>query len=102
MNIRIFAIAAAIASIGAAAQADGLKVPVGALNSPDQARSFDQRLDAAAQQFCAGRYGPAALDEMATCKQAIRDEAVAQLTPAQQQAYAAARRPATALASNDR
>jgi UrcA family protein len=102
MNVRIIAIAAAFAASGFAAHADGLKVPVGDLTQPSQAQAFNQRLNASAHEFCTDRYGSAALDELATCESAVRKEAVAQLTPAQQQAYAAAFRPATALASNDR
>ena len=67
-----------------------MRVKVGDLSQPAQAAAFAQRLDAAAHSLCAN--SPESLIHsgvVLACKQAVREEALAQLTPTQRAALAA-------------
>jgi UrcA family protein len=74
-----------LASWPAAAQ--GVRIAVGDLSTPQAVRGFDQRLDAAAQRFCGARYAITDLDGRTACLKAIREEALDKLTPDQRSAY---------------
>ena len=84
------AVATAFALCATGALAQAVRIPVGDLSTPEAARAFGHRLEAAAQRICRPRYAAADLDGPAACKAAVRQEAIAQLTAAQQQAFAAA------------
>jgi UrcA family protein len=72
------------------AQAEELRVKVGDLSQPTQTAAFAQRLDAAARSLCADSAdGLIHGDIVMACKQAVREEALAQLTPTQRAALAA-------------
>jgi UrcA family protein len=77
------------------AAAHDVRIRVGDLSTPEAVRAFDLRLSAAAQRFCSARYAIVDLDGRGACVSAVRDEALAQLTPAQREAYSQARRPRT-------
>jgi UrcA family protein len=81
------------------AAAHDVRIQVGDLSTPEAVRAFDHRLEDAAQRFCGARYAIGDLDGRAGCVSAVRDEALAQLTPAQREAYAQARRPGTTWAA---
>ena len=81
-----------------AASADGLRVPVGDLSQRSTAIAFDHRLADVESRFCHARYRPLELTAIAACRQAVREEAMDQLTPAQRDAFAAALRPASLAA----
>ncbi len=72
--------------------AQGVRLAVGDLTTPANAQAFDRRLEAAERRLCGARYAPQDLDGPATCRQAVRAEALAQLSPPQQLAYAQAHR----------
>jgi UrcA family protein len=73
-----------------AAAAPALRIAVGDLSTPTAAQAFDHRLEAAERRLCRPRYAPQDLDGPAACRRAVREEALEQLTPAQQRAYAEA------------
>lgn len=91
-RVTLATLALSAAAISASAQA--VRIQVGDLSSPDAARAFDQRLSAAAERICANRYRMNDLAGMAACKNAVREEGLAQLSP-QQQAYLQSLRPAS-------
>ena len=78
--------------------AQDVRVAVGDLSVPAQARDFEQRLEAEVTHFCMQRYDPTALSEMNACRNAARKEAVDHLSHEQRLALAAALGPETALA----
>jgi UrcA family protein len=93
----VLCIASLLTATTAAAQK--ARIEVGDLSTPAGATSFDHRLNDGARRFCAERYRPMELNAIATCEQAVREEALAELSPAQREAYAQARRPAQRLAA---
>jgi UrcA family protein len=91
-NVRAMLAATAVcAALAPAATAQTMRVRVGDLASPAGVRGFEQRLEATAGRFCAARYLPVELEQQMACRSAIREEALDQLSPAQRQAYLAAR-----------
>jgi UrcA family protein len=77
-------------ALAGAARAEGVRVQVGDLSQPEQAAAFGRNLDAAAQKVCSVypdgvRHG----GTIRLCRQAVRDEAMAQLSPAQRAELAA-------------
>jgi UrcA family protein len=83
------------------AGAQTLRIPVGDLSTPDAAQSFDRQVTEAAARFCDARYRGVELDQRMTCASAVREEALAQITPTQREALEAAR-PGVRLAMNGR
>jgi UrcA family protein len=103
MNSSALGAALALALTGAAvagpAPADSLRVQVGDLSTPAAARAFHQRIEIAAARLCAPSYALVDLNGWAYCRASVREQAMRQLTPDQQMAYAAALAPAMAFAS---
>jgi UrcA family protein len=93
LSIRSAALAVCTVAIATAAAAQSVRFAVGDLSTARSAQAFDQRLGAAARSFCNSRYAPQDLDGVAACRNAVRMEALEQLTPDQQHAYAQAHRP---------
>lgn len=95
--------ALALAFTGAVAAgpvpADSLRIPVGDLSTPAAARALHQRIEIAAARLCEPSYALGDLGGWSACLASVRDEAARQLTPAEQQAYAATLRAPTALAA---
>ncbi len=76
-------------AIGPAA-ADSLRISVGDLSTPAAARALHQRIEIAAARLCEPSYALVDLGGWAACRASVREDALRQLTPAQQVAYAAA------------
>ena len=93
LSIGPAALAICTGVIATAAEAQSVRFAVGDLSTPRSAQAFDQRLGAAARTLCDSRYAPQDLDGAVACRNAVRMEALAQLTPDQQHAYAQAHRP---------
>jgi UrcA family protein len=70
------------------AAAQTLRIAVGPLTTPEDARALDRRIDAAAARFCSARGLDDHLTEFVSCRAAVREEALSQLSPAQQVALA--------------
>jgi len=83
------------------AGAQTLRIPVGDLSTPDAAQSLDRHLTEAAARFCDARYRAVELDQRMACARAVREEALAQLSPIQRQALEAVQ-PGVRLAMNGR
>jgi UrcA family protein len=81
------------------AAAQSLRIPVGELSTPAAARALHQRIQIAAARLCEPSYALVDLGGWNACLSSVREEAMRQLTPAEQQAYAAALRAPTALAA---
>ncbi|MFI4934395.1 MAG: UrcA family protein [Caulobacterales bacterium] len=81
------------------AQAEGIHIQTGDLSQPAAAAAFAHRLDAAASKLCQESYRASDLSQMAVCKQAVRDEAMDQLSASQRDQYAKAVGPDNAMAS---
>lgn len=82
---RSLMIASVIAASGlatVAAHADAVHIRVGDVSQADGARAFNQRLAAATRSLCGG-YALTDLAGRGACQAAVRDEALAQLTPNQ-------------------
>lgn len=82
---RILMISGTIATTGlatAGAHAEGLRIRVGDVGQADGARAFNQRLAAATRSLC-GDISLADLARRSACQAAVRDEALAQLSPTQ-------------------
>src|SRR5579863_8661388 len=73
---------------GLPAAAQTLHIAVGPLTTPADARAFDQRLGEAVSRFCSAHADARDLDAQAPCRSAVRAEALAQLSPEQQLAFA--------------
>jgi len=71
-----------LAAITQAAHAEDLKVRVGDLSRPDAVKAFNRRLERAADIFCAG-VPRADLARSGACRDAVRQEALSQLSPDQ-------------------
>jgi UrcA family protein len=80
-----------IASIaGAAGAQPEYHLSVGDLSQPSQAAAFSHKLDEVARRFCTNETpGVTARRDLEACRQAIRDEAMSQLTAPQREQYAA-------------
>ena len=78
-----FSVISATILVAGSAAAQSLRVAVGDLSRPAEARAFDRRLDDAARRFCGERYRPTELSQEAACERAIREEGLAQLSPDQ-------------------
>ena len=72
-----------VAALAGSAQAETLRVPVGDLSQADGAHAFKARLSEAARALCSG-ISPMDLARIDSCKAAIREEALAQLSTVQQ------------------
>jgi len=83
------------------AGAQTLRVQVGDLSTPDAAQSFDRQLTQTAARFCDARYRGVELDQRMDCVRAVREEALAQLSPTQREALEAVQ-PGVRLAMNGR
>lgn len=80
---RTLTVAAIISGLsGVAAHAEDLRIRVGDLSQTNGVRAFNQRVEAASRSLCAG-YPLADLARHSACEEAVRREAVAQLTPIQ-------------------
>jgi UrcA family protein len=78
-------------ALAGAAHAQEVRVRVGDLSQPAGAASFARHVETAASAICATYVRPIeAAGRMAACKQAVRDEASAQLSAAQRQQVASA------------
>lgn len=102
LNSRAFGAALALAlatTVAGTASADGLRIPVGDVSTPAGAHALRHRIDVAAARLCEPSYALVDLGGWNACLSSVRQEALQQLTPAEQQAYAAALRGPTALAS---
>lgn len=103
MNSPALGAALALAVTGAVAvspaMADSLRIPVGDLSTPAAARALHKRIEIAAARLCEPSYTLGDLGGWSFCLSSVREDAMRQLTPAEQQAYAVALRAPTALAA---
>jgi UrcA family protein len=97
-------VVAGAASIGAAAvaQAQSLHIAVGDLSRPAGATAFEQRVEQAARRFCRDRVSPQDLAGTSACRQAVRDEALGQLSSEQRAELDGAAAPRLASANHTR
>lgn len=93
------ALALATAAVADPTPASSLRIPVGDLTSPAAAHALQQRIDVAAARLCEPSYALVDLGGWGACLSSVRDEAMRQLTPAEQQAFAASLRKPVALAA---
>jgi UrcA family protein len=82
-TLMIAALTAGSLAAGAqAVHAEDMTVRVGDLSRPDAVKAFNQRLERAADIFCAG-VPRADLARSGACRDAVRQEALSQLSPDQ-------------------
>ena len=103
-NYKTPALGAALAlafatTLAGAASADTLRIQVGDVSTPAGAHALQQRINIAAARLCEPSYALADLGGWHACLTSVRQEALQQLSPADQQAYAASLRGPVALAS---
>jgi UrcA family protein len=67
-------------ALAGAVHAQGVTIQYGDLSSPTAAAAFEHKIDKAAFKFCDQRDGLARIE---ACRQAIREEAMSQLSPTQ-------------------
>jgi UrcA family protein len=97
-----FAAALALAlatTVAGAASADSLRIQVGDVSTPAGAQALQHRINLAAARLCEPSYALVDLGGWQACLTSVRQGALQQLTPAEQQAYAASLRAPVALAS---
>jgi UrcA family protein len=82
-----------------ASAADTLRIQVGDVSTPAGARALQHRIDVAAARLCEPSYALIDLGGWSYCLSSVRKAAMQQLSPAEQQAYAASLRAPVALAS---
>ena len=82
-----------------ASAADTLRIQVGDVSTPAGARALHHRIERAAARLCEPSYALVDLGGWSACLSSVRQEALQQLSPAEQQAYAASLRAPVALAS---
>lgn len=75
----------------AAPPAEGVTLKVGDLSQADQAAAFAHRLDRVSDQLCSELVpgGMGLQNRMASCREAVRQEALQKLSPSQQAQFAA-------------
>ena len=93
------ALALALAGTAAAAPGDSLRVPIGDVTTAAGAHALHARVERAAARLCEPSYALVDLNGFNACLSSVRQAALQQLTPAEQQAYAASLRAPTALAA---
>lgn len=98
------ALAAALAlafatTVAGAASADPLRIPVGDVSTPAGARVLEHRIEVAAARLCQPSYALVDLNGWHYCLNSVRQQALQQLSPVQQQAYAASLSTPVALAT---
>lgn len=94
------ALALALATTAAGtASADSLRIPVGDVSTPAGAHALEHRINVAAARLCEPSYALVDLGGWHACLSSVREEALQQLSPAEQQAYAASLRAPVAMAS---
>lgn len=103
MNSCALGAALALALTGAAMAdpipGNSLRIQVGDVSTPSGARALQHRINIAAARLCEPSYAWFDLGGWDACLSSVRKEALQQLTPADQQAYAASLRAPTSLAS---
>jgi UrcA family protein len=93
------ALALALATGATTASADSLRIAVGDVSTPAGAHALQHRINLAAARLCEPSYALVDLGGWQACLSSVRQEALQQLSPAEQQAYAASLRAPVALAS---
>ena len=93
------ALALAAGTASAAPSADSLRIPVGDVSTPAGARALQHQINLAAARLCEPSYALVDLNGFNACLSSVRQAALQQLTPTEQQAYAASLRAPTALAA---
>ncbi|HEX3408466.1 MAG TPA: UrcA family protein [Caulobacteraceae bacterium] len=93
------ALALALATGATTASADSLRIQVGDVSTPAGAHALQHRINLAAARLCEPSYALVDLGGWQACLSSVRQEALQQLSPAEQQAYAASLRAPVALAS---
>ena len=84
-------LAVPVLAMAGAVHAEGLHLRTGDLSQPEQAASFRQDVDAAGDALCSSYAMDAAHTvNVRSCKSAVRDEAISQLTPSQREQLVAA------------
>ncbi len=79
-----------LAAVCGVARAEDQHFTVGDLSRPEQAAAFDRHLTQAADALCGSRWDNMGhLNTYRDCAAAVREEAMAQLTPTQRDQYAA-------------
>lgn len=75
----------------AAQPSEGVTLKVGDLSHADQAAAFARQLDRASDQLCSDLIpdGMGLQSRLASCRQAVRQEALQKLSPSQQAQFAA-------------
>ena len=89
-------LAVPVIAMGSAVHAEGFRVRTGDLSQPERAANFRHDVEAAGNALCSDYAMDAAFTEnVRTCKAAVREEAVAQLSPSQREHLFAAERTLT-------
>jgi UrcA family protein len=92
-------LAVPVIAMAAAVHAEPIRIHSGDLSRADRAVSFQQDVNAAADTLCAGYIMDAAHSaNVRTCRTAVRDEAMSQLTPSQREQLVASE-PSISVAS---
>jgi UrcA family protein len=86
-------------TVASAAPADSLRIQVGDVSTPAGAHALQHRINLAAARLCEPSYALVDLGGWQACLTSVREEALQQLSPAEQQAYAASLHAPVALAS---
>ena len=93
------ALTLAAGTASAAPSTDSLRIQVGDVSTPAGAHALQKKINLAAARLCEPSYALVDLGGWDACLSSVRKEALQQLSPAEQQAYAASLRAPTALAS---
>ena len=92
-------LAVPVLAMASAVHADGIHLRTGDLSQPQQAANFRQDVDAAGDALCSDYAMDAAhAVNVRTCKSAVRNEAMSQLSPSQREQLVAAE-PTVSVAS---
>ena len=92
-------LAVPVLAMASAVHAEGLHIRAGDLSQPERAANFRQDVDAAADSLCSDYAMDAARQaNVRTCRAAVRDEAVSQLTASQREQLVASQ-PSLSVAS---
>ena len=84
-------LAVPVIAMASAVHAEGIHLRTGDLSQPQSAANFRQDVDAAGNALCASYPMDAAhAVNVRTCKAAVRDEAISQLSPSQREQLVAA------------
>jgi UrcA family protein len=85
-------LAVPVLAAASAVHADPIHIRADNLSNPERAAAFQHKLDVAADSFCSGyTFGLNSTQNDAACRQAVRDEAMSQLSSTQREDLAQAK-----------